>query len=171
MHINQYLLCKHSKCIPDVCLLTDLFDVFLCQWANKYTNWPHVATEHSNECFGSGSKQALCKLTFRLVTPVTIDTALYCDVALRSGTVKCTDVSEYPATFIIRGQVYHIGRSYPRKKAASVLRTEKTTRIVELCRLLSGKWNKQGSLVVCRVLVYRHSQLRIKMETQVCQQH
>jgi len=99
----------------DVCLLTDLFDDFLCQWANKYTNWPYLATEHRNECFGSGRKPALCTLTFRFVTPVTINTAPYCDVALW-GPLQCTAVSEYLATFIIRGEVCHTGRSHPRKR-------------------------------------------------------
>jgi len=111
VNINQYLLCKHSKCIhaySDVCLITDLFYAFLCQRANS------TQTEHSNECFGSGRNPALCKLTLRFVTPVTNNTALYCDVALR-GLVKCTDVSEYPATFIIRVEVYQTGRSHRRK--------------------------------------------------------
>ena len=73
-------------------------------------------------------------------------------------------------TFIIRVEVYQTGRSRPRKGSLTTpqisFHTENTIWILQLFRLLSSVYlNKHGSSVVCRVLVCRHSQLRIKMET------
>lgn len=63
------------------CLLRDSLEMSAAASVPTVTTQTeHSATEHNNECFGSGHKSALCKLTFRVLTAVTINISLYCSV-------------------------------------------------------------------------------------------